>query len=77
MGVHGGVSGSACQVLAVPVGDVLAGLGVAESFSETKIDYVHVMLLFADTYQEVVWLNVAMKEVPRVNKLDSLELNQN
>jgi len=53
---------------------VLACLWVAESLGQTKVDYVNVMLLLANSYQEIVWLYVTVKEVPRMNKLDSLKL---
>jgi len=52
---------------------VLACLGVSEALCETEIDDVYVVLFFADTNQEVVGLDISVKEVTRVHKLDSLK----
>ena len=63
MCVYGGIAGGACQILTIAVGDVLTGLWVAESLRQPKINYVDVVLLLANTDQEIVWLDVAMQEV--------------
>ena len=57
------VSSGTCEVFAVTVGDVLTGLRVPEAFGKAEIDYVHIMLFFADTDEEVVWLDVSVKKV--------------
>ena len=72
--VHRSVSSGTCEVLSITVGDVLAGLGVPETFGEAEIDDVHVMLLLPDADEEVVWLDVTVEEVTGVHELDSLEL---
>jgi hypothetical protein len=72
--VNRGVSSGTCEVLSITVGDVLAGLGVPETFGEAEIDDVHVMLLLPDADEEVVWLDVTVEEVTGVHELDSLEL---
>lgn len=72
--VHRSVSSGTCEVLSITVGDVLAGLGVPETFGEAEIDDVHVMLLLPDANEEVVWLDVTVEEVTGVHELDSLEL---
>ena len=74
MGVNRCISGGACQVFAVSVWNVLASLRVTESLGQTEVDYVHVVLLFADADQEVVWLDVSMQKVSRVHEFNSLEL---
>jgi hypothetical protein len=56
---------------------VLACLGVSEALSEAEIDNINVVLFFADTNQEVIGLDITVKEVARVHKLDSLELKFN
>ena len=61
--VHRSVSSGTCEVFAVTVGDVLTGLRVPEAFGKAEIDYVYVMLFFADTDEEVVWLDVSVKKV--------------
>ena len=72
--IHRSVSSGTCEVLSITVGDVLAGLGVPETFGEAEIDDVHVMLLLPDADEEVVWLDVTVEEVTGVHELDSLEL---
>jgi hypothetical protein len=57
------ISGGASQVLAVPVGNVLASLGVSESLGEPEINDVDIVLLLADPDEEVVWLYVSVQEV--------------
>ena len=52
---------------------MLASLRVAEPLRQTEINNVYVVLLLADSNQEVVWLNITMEEVPRMDKLNSLE----
>ena len=52
---------------------MLASLRVAEPLGQTEINNVYVVLLLADSNQEVVWLNITMEEVPRMDKLNSLE----
>jgi hypothetical protein len=43
---------------------MLSGFGVSESLGQPKIDDIDVMLLLADSNQEVIWLNVPVKEMP-------------
>ena len=57
------VSSGTSEVFTVTVGDVLTGLRVPEAFGKAEIDYVHIMLFFADTDEEVVWLDVSVKKV--------------
>ena len=52
---------------------MLASLGVAEPLCQTEINNVYVVLLLADADEEVVRLDITMEEVPRMDKLDSLE----
>ena len=53
---------------------MLTGLGIAEAFGQAKIDYVHVMLLLPNANQEVVWLDITVKEVTGVHEFNSLKL---
>jgi hypothetical protein len=55
---------------------VLASLRVAEALGKTKVDDVDVVLLLANADQEVVWLDISVKEVPRVHKFDPLKLKR-
>lgn len=73
MSVNRSVPGSSRQVFAVTVRDMFARLWVSESLGQAEIYHVHVVLLFANTYQEVVWLDITMKKVPRVDEFDPLK----
>ena len=53
---------------------MFACLGVSEALCETEIDDVYVVLFFSNADQEVIGLDVSVKEVARVYKLDSLQL---
>ena len=52
---------------------MLASLRVAEPLRQTEINNVYVVLLLADADEEVVRLDITMEEVPRMDKLNSLE----
>ena len=77
MRVYRGIPGCAGQVLTVAIGYVLTGLWVSESFCESKVNHVYVVLLLADSDQEVVWFDVSVQEMPRMHELNSLKLKQN
>ena len=53
---------------------MLTSLGVSESFGKTEINHIDVVLLLSNADEEIVWLNVPMKEVTGVNKLNPLKL---
>ena len=73
MGVDRGIARGSSQILAIAVRDMLASLRVAEPLGQTEVNNVYVVLLLADSNQEVVRLNITMEEVPRMDKLNSLE----
>ena len=75
MCVDGCIAGGSRQVLAITVRDVLASLWVTEALGEAKVNNVDVVLLLADADQEVVGLDIAVQEVTRVHKLDTLQLS--
>jgi hypothetical protein len=74
MRVDGCVSSGTSEIFAVTVRDVLTGFGISKALCKTKIDYVHVVLLLADTNEEIIWFDVTMKEMTRVHELNSLKL---
>ena len=66
------VSRSSGQILTVAIWDMLSSFRVTETLSQTKVDHVDIMLFLADTDQEVVWLDVSVKEMAGVDKLNAL-----
>ena len=72
MGIDGCVSRSSGQVLTVAIRDMLSGLWVTETLSQTKVDHIDVVLLFADSDQEIVWFDVSVKEMAGVDELNAL-----
>ena len=63
VGVHGSVTRSSSQRLVVFVRNMLAGFGVSETFGETKVNDIYVVLLLANSNEEVVRLDVSVQEV--------------
>ena len=57
------VPGSSCQVLVLPVGNVLAGPVVSVLLSQSKVDQKEFVAVTPNTHQEVVWLDVTMNEI--------------
>lgn len=72
MSVDWGISGSSSKVLSISVRDMLSSLRVSETLSQSEVDHVDVVLLFSDTDQEVVRLDVSVQEVAGMNELNSL-----
>ena len=52
---------------------MLTRFRVSEPLSEAEIDYIDVVLLLADSNEEVIGLDVSVQEVARVDELDSLQ----
>lgn len=73
MGVDGGVTRRAREVLVLTVGDVLVRLGVAVLLGETEVDHVHDLGALAQADEEVVGLDVAVDEVLRVAVLEAAQ----
>ena len=63
MGVHGCVSRSSGQVLTVAIRDMLTSFGVTEALGKTEVDYIYIMLFFANSDQKVVWFDISVKKV--------------
>ena len=74
MSIDWGVSSSPGEVLSITVGDVFSGFGVTETLGKTEINDIDIVLLFADADEEVIGLDVSMKEVPWMYELDPLKL---
>lgn len=77
MGINTGIAGCSGQVLVLPVRDVQVALGVAVFLCKSEINHVHLVATLANAHQEVVWLDVTMDKVFRVNVLDARDLRAN
>ena len=73
MSVHRSIAGCSSEIFTIPVGYVFSSFGVTEPFGKPEINNIDKMLLLSDANQEVVWLNVTMQKMSRVNKLQSLK----
>lgn len=71
MGVDGGVTSGARQVLVLTVGNVKMGLGVPVLLGQTEIDHVDLVASLANAHEEVVGLDVAVNEALGVDVLDA------
>lgn len=69
--VDGSVSSSSSQVLVLPVWDVQVGLWVAVLLGETKVNDVDLVSSLSDSHEEIVWLDISVNEVARVDVLDA------
>lgn len=76
MGVYRRIAGSSSQIFAVAIWDMFTGFRIAEPLSKPEVNYVDVVLLLADTDQEVVGFDVSVQKVARVHELNSLKLNR-
>ena len=74
MSIDRGIPGGSSQILAISVRNMFTGLRVSEPLGQTEVDDVDVVLLLADTDEEIVRFDVSVEEVSRVHKLNSLEL---
>ena len=51
---------------------MLSYLRISVPLSQAKVNYVYIMLTFANTNKKIIRLNISMQEQPRVNVLYSL-----
>ena len=70
MGVDRGVPGGSCQILALPVGDVLS-VPLDVSLGQSKVDQEDFVAGLVETDAEIVWLDIPVDEVAVVNILNS------
>ena len=52
---------------------MLSSLGIPKPLCKTEVNHVHVMLLLANAYQEIIWFYVPVEEVTRMNEFNSLQ----
>ena len=58
MSINTSITSRSCEILSVAVRNVLSGLWIAEPFSQTEIDDINIVLLLANSDEEVIGLNV-------------------
>ena len=71
MGVDGGITGRASQVLVLPVRDVEVGLRVTVLLGQTEVDDIDLVTTLADAHEEVVGLDITVDEGLGVDVLDA------
>ena len=52
---------------------MLSSFWVSKPLGQPKVYHVHIVLFFADSYQEIIRLYVSMQKMATVNKLNSLQ----
>ena len=62
VGVDGGITGRASQVLVLPVRDVEVRLRVTVLLGQTEIDDIDLVTTLADAHEEVVGLDITVDE---------------
>jgi len=63
MSVDGGVTRRSGERLSVPVGDVLAGLGVSVAFGQAKVNQIDDASFISKPHKEIVRLHISVDEV--------------
>jgi hypothetical protein len=63
MGVYRRIAGSSRQIFTVSVWYMFTSFRIPETLSKAEVDYVNVMLLLADSDQEVVGFDVSVQKV--------------
>ena len=74
MSVQACIASRPSQRLVVPERYMPTCLRILVSLSETEVDYVDDMLVLASPDQEIVWLQIPMKEPVLMYELQSLKL---
>ena len=72
MSVNGCVPSGTSKVLSISVRNVFTCLRVSESLGKSKINDVHIVLLFANSNKEIIRLDVSVKEMSGMDKFNSL-----
>lgn len=71
MSIDRGVASSTGQIFVLSVGDMQVGLGISEFLGETEIDNVDLVASLPDSHQEVIWFDVSVDEVARMDVFDT------
>mmetsp|Transcript_34126 Transcript_34126/g.77870 ORF Transcript_34126/g.77870 Transcript_34126/m.77870 type:complete len:229 (-) Transcript_34126:419-1105(-) len=73
VGIHTCIASCPCQVLVLPIRNVLLCLRVPVLLSKTEVNDVNLIGLLAKANEEVVRLDVAVNEVLGMNVLDAID----
>jgi len=71
MSIDRSVSSGTSQILVLPVWDMQVCLGVSVFLGKTEIDHIDLITTFPNAHEKVVWLDISMDKVSRVNVFDS------
>src|SRR3954468_17904155 len=71
MSIDGCVTSGTSQVLVLTVWDVEVSLWVTVLLGQTEVNDIDLVTTFANTHQEVVWLDITVDERLSVNVLDT------
>jgi len=52
---------------------MLTSFWVSEPLGKAKVDHIYIVLLLTDTNQKVVWFDISMQEMARMDKLNPLK----
>lgn len=73
MSVNRCISSSTSKILSVLVRNVFSCSRLSVSLCKTKVDYVHIVLFLTNSNQEIVWLNISVKEMSWMDIFYSLD----
>lgn len=63
MRVDGGVARRPCEVLVLPIGDVLVGAGVSVLLGQPEVNDVDQVAFLSQPHEEVIWLHISVDKV--------------
>merc|ERR1711920_278035 len=67
MCVYTCVSCSACQVLALPIRNVLLSLWISVLLCQAEVNDMYLIGLLSEPNEIIIWLNIAVNEILRVH----------
>ena len=71
MSIDRSVSSGTSQILVLPVWDMQVCLGVSVFLGESEINHIDLITTFPNAHEKVVWLDISMDKVSRVDVFDS------
>lgn len=71
MCINRGITGSSSQVFVFSVWDMQMTTWVSVLFSEPEINHIDLVAPLSIAHEEIVWFDIAMQEVFRMDKFNS------